>query len=55
MAIVLIVAAIVLFGIVVLLIRKPGGSANAAPGTERFRHAGPGEPRPEKPRNLGLD
>lgn len=56
MAIVLVIAAIILIGIIMLVVRKSGGSNTPASGRDRFRHPGPGVPKPEdKPRATGLD
>ncbi len=56
MAIVLVIAAIILIGIIMLVVRKSGGSNTPAPGRDRFKHPGPGEAKPEdKPRAAGLD
>lgn len=53
MAIVLVIAALILIGIIMLVVKKSGGSDTPAPGRDRFRH--PGEAKPEKPRADGLD
>jgi hypothetical protein len=55
MAIVLVIATLILIGVLLLVIRKAGGSKPAATSEPRFRHVGPGEPKPEKPRATGLD
>lgn len=54
MAILLLIAGLILIGIVLLLIGK-SGRARRASAADRFKHVGPGEAKPEKPRTSGLD
>lgn len=56
MAILLIIAALILICIAVLIVRNFNRrSPEAAPGRDRFRHAGPGEVKPHENRSPGLD
>lgn len=56
MAILLIIAALILIGVVILIIKTSGRSgATAPPGRDRFRSVGPGEAKPKEHRATGLD
>jgi hypothetical protein len=56
MVIILLIAALILIGVAALVVRNFNQRAPvAAPGRDRFRHAGPGEVRPKEPRAPGLD
>lgn len=56
MAILLLIASIILIVVAVLIVRNFNRRApGAAPGRDRFRHAGPGEVKPHENRSPGLD
>jgi hypothetical protein len=55
MAILLIVAAVILIGIVLLILKLRGGTGSPPVGRDRFKHVGPGEAKPKEPRATGLD
>ena len=56
MAIILIIAALILICIAFFIVRSFRTRAPAAaPGRDRFRHAGPGEVKPNENRSPGLD
>jgi hypothetical protein len=49
------IAAVIILIVVFLLVRKSGASKPPGPGSERFRHQGPGEAKPNEHRASGLD
>jgi preprotein translocase subunit SecG len=56
MVIVILFAALILIGLVLLVIRKSGPTSPvASPGRDRFRNAGPGDAKPKEPRATGLN
>jgi hypothetical protein len=55
MAILLIIAALILIGVIVLLFRNSGRRSRGAAVPERFKDVGPGEPKPKTPRATGPD
>ena len=55
MTIVLIIAALILIGIVLLVFKLRGGQNSAPVGRDRFKHVGPGEAKPKEPRATGLN
>ncbi|MGB7189982.1 MAG: hypothetical protein WBD10_07595 [Acidobacteriaceae bacterium] len=55
MAILLIIAALILIGVIVLLVKKSGTGNRGRTVPDRFKDVGPGEPRPKGPRASGLD
>jgi hypothetical protein len=55
MAILLIIAALILIGVVLLILRVRGSKSISPLGRDRFKHVGPGEAKPKEPRATGLD
>jgi hypothetical protein len=56
MVILFLVTALILICVALLVVKNfTGRPPVAAPGRDRFRHAGPGEVKPKEPRATGLN